>query len=369
VFDTDGGAETVSLDSLDPDVQETEYAYRLGTGSGTRTITGYSLGLVLEAVGIDNFTDYETAEVDRPGNGDVVLTAAQVRNTGNRIYPDGPPVIYLAQGDPAFLLPSTGPGDANARDSFRISSGPLVITLSDQPTITVEGTASKTRIEAGDTVHFSGTVTSAPAGADVDVAWHFGKGEGGANRAEASHTYKAKGTYHAVVGASTATDPGSSDEIKIQVGAPKDGRPNRAGGGEDEDGSDEGRSSGTGGGLGGPGGSGGEGANATSAASGGRRWDRNQRSESTSGGERVQGELLDGAQASAAANPKPDPTLRTGTEQEPGGGVPGVAIGIATLIALLGLGAARELGVARLQYGAARLAARLPAPRQAGGRS
>lgn len=352
IVDRHGDSSTVDLGEIgNPDVNAIGYAVRSGSGTDTETVTGFSVRKVLDAAaegesGIDNFS-FTYAEISRPSGGDVTLMADQVRDGVG--FDDGPAVVYEKGSAAAFLRPSTGSGDLNASDVFS-TSGTLEIRLRSGTPIAVTGTASKAKIEAGERVAFTATVSGAPSGTNPVISWSFGDGKS-ASGATVSHTFKRECTCNVVVSAKVG-DVGPSDVIPIQVGKPKEKGPDRQGGGEDRD-------EDAGGGL--TDGSGGtEGGTGTGAGSGGRETPgggrdapsdhRSDRGRGENGGERVVGELLSGetageAEAAAADEEAKAATARTGTpSDESGMSVPGGAIATLIVGALLAGGAAGESG-------------------------
>lgn len=356
VVDLQGKSATVDLADLQgqEDVNDVDYAIRSASGTSTQTVTGFSLDNVIRASGADPFS-YTYLNVSRPGGGSVQLTNGQVRNSGS---PDGPPVVYEAGADVGFIRPSTGDGDRNAADSFKVPGG-LVVTLQRGTPIGIEVHASDVKVEVGDVVDFTAAITH-PSSMQPDVSWSFGDGQRAVGVEEISHKFKQGGTYYVVV---TATDPdtgqGPSASVEIQVGEKKKGGPDRHGGGEDKgnDAPDSGSSTGTGGeasgtGTGVPTGPIGSAGVPTGPVAPAAPTDPEQRRDERAPeqpiGDEVSGRVLDDVTVIPAPPERrreeaPAPTLRTGEEQG-GLGVSGAALGGMAVAALLGFGALAQAG-------------------------
>lgn len=344
VIDTGRSESTVDLADLRgrEDVVDRGYAVRSSSGERTETVTGFSLGMIIEESEADSIS-YGYAEIVRPSGGVVQLSNGQVRQSG--AFPDGPPVVFERGADAAFLRPSTGSGDVNADD--RVEASPLVVRLRSGSLIEVEATPSATKAKVGETITFN-AVAEAPLGASVRYSWSFGDGTG-AKGATATHEFERPGSYAVAVGATTADDPtGGSDVVRITVGRTRKGGPDREGGGSDrgENAADSGASDGTGGSPTGT--VGGTGTEATSGDSGDAGGDpeRGRRAPGlTTPVETVTGEVLRNPEAveEQPTEETAPPTARTGTPEEESAGIPQAAIGAAAILTLFGLGALAEL--------------------------
>lgn len=369
VIDTDGSAWSFDPADFEGEEDVLNASYTIRPGDSTEQVeAGFSLDQAIKLAGPPNepskgpdAISYGYLTIPRPSGGTVTLTNGQVRRSES---PDGPPVVYEDGGSIGFIRPSLGEGDENASDSFAVA-GALVVTLHTGTPIKVHATASDTKIKAGDEVRFAATV-DAPDGLSPTVSWTFGDG-GTASGDRASHVFKREGTYHVAVSATTPEDPaGASDVVIVTVGEPKKRGPDRNGGGKDKgDGAaDSGSSEDTGGSTGGTGTGPGGGPGPVAPIAPGstappipgpdpRDDRRNKPDRVPAPGEQVSGELLEDAgggpgQQQDPVQEQPVPTLRTGTERADGLGLPGAAMGGATVMALFALGALGQAGKIRL---------------------
>jgi PKD domain-containing protein len=225
-----GGAQrALALEALagSEDVVERGYALRSSGGEETRTVTGFSMAAVMEAAGADPF-GFSYLEVQRPGGGSVQLSRHQALDPG--AFPDGPPVVYATASGTGFLRPSSGPGDLNASDSFEAPQG-LTIVLRKGSGLQVRAEASPRRTKPGKQVHFSAVVEGGGSGEELTYSWYFGDGES-AEGPSPVHSFAKPGSYEVVVGVTTPGDEvGVSAVVRIQVGQPAGGGPDRQGGG------------------------------------------------------------------------------------------------------------------------------------------
>lgn len=359
VIDIEGAAHSVDLRSMRgaEDIVDRPYVIRSGAGEQTQRLTGFSLASVLERADVDLYT-FNYLAVARPGGGAMLLESAQARNP--RAFPDGPPVISERGGQAVFTRPSSGPGDANAADTF--GADPLVIELRRGALIQVEAFASKQRAKAGEPIEFRATVAQAGAGAQLQYSWSFDDGKD-ATGPSVRHSFAKAGTYDVVVGVTTPSDrTGGSATVTVQVGKPRKQGPQRKGGGTNrsagapDSGSSTGASgSGSSGSGSGPGARTGNAAGLTEATPQRARSQRpgNRTPTPLPGSERVVGELLRGADGepvsrqSAAAEQEATRdravAARVGSgEPEDGASIPGAVIGVIGALGLLGLGALAE---------------------------
>jgi PKD domain-containing protein len=171
---------------------------------------------------------YSTISIDF-GERTVKLTKDQVNN------PNYSPTIYVdATGQLWFLRPSTSANDYNAGDHFKITASALTIAQTPA-TLAVKLKASRTKIDPGETVSFTTTVSGGPPGAQYLYIWNFDDGEripdGG--RSE-SHKFAKACTCHVQVNVKIAGESRSdpSNVVKVQVGDPKKSDKDREGGGD-----------------------------------------------------------------------------------------------------------------------------------------
>jgi len=355
-----GGAQrTLALDALavGEDVVARDYALRSSSGESRQAVTGFSLATIIDAAGADPFT-FSYLEVQRPAGGSVQLSRHQALDQG--AFPDGPPVVYVTPSGTGFLRPSSGTGDLNAGDSFEAPQG-LTVVLRKGSGLKVRAEASPLRTKPGKPVRFGAVVEGGGSGEELTYSWYFGDG-GSAETAGPVHSFAKPGSYEAVVSVTTPGDQvGVSDVVRIQVGQPAQGGPDRQGGGtnENEDAPDQGAANGPSGGEAGSDSAGlpeipsapapAEPA-PTEPAPAPEPQPEPQHAAPEPSGELVSGLLID---SSSAAEPSPEPeeeqqaAARTGTPSADeagggGGGLPGAAVSLLITAGLLGAGALVE---------------------------
>jgi PKD domain len=336
-----GAQQTLSLDALagGEDVVDRTYALRGPEGESSRTITGFSLAMILEAAGADPY-GFSYLGAQRPAGGAVLLSRHQALDPG--AFADGPPVVYASAGGTGFLRPSSGTDDPNEADSFEAPQGVTVVLRKGSP-LRVRAQASTLRTEPGEAVAFTAVVDRAGSGEQLSYSWYFDDGHS-ANGAGVRHRFAKRGSYDVVVGVTTpGDDAGASAVVTVQVGAPLGG-PDRKGGGTNEDADAPDHGAATGAGTRAPGAGAGSPATASAPpAAPDRRARRQQAKPESPDGEQVSGLLL----TSASTSPAKPPTAvaaRTGKldEQGSGAGLPGAALGLLVTAGLLGLGALAE---------------------------
>jgi hypothetical protein len=271
VVEPEGHApRTVHLSGLgDPDVVAREYTVRDAAGERRVPITGHSLDRVLHRARVNPYS-FGDIEIFAAG-GSVTLSRDEVVDSD--AFPDGPPVFWMEGGVSNFLRPAN-PAAAAARIG---GGGPMTIRVSRPSELDVRAEASARKVDPGEPVTFTATVTGAPSGERVEVSWYFDDGRSGSGP-RVTHRFRKRGTYRVVVGATTSPDePGADASVTVQVGEPRDG-PNRTGGGTNRDagapdsgvgtGSSGGGSGAGSGGSGGASGEGGPAARGTGSAAG-----------------------------------------------------------------------------------------------------
>ena len=214
---------TVHLSGLGaPDVVGREYTVSDAAGERRVPITGHSLDRVLHRARVNPYV-FGDIEILAAG-GAVTLGRDEVVDSD--AFPDGPPVFWMEGDASSFLRPASPAGAA-----VRIGGGgPITIRVSRPSKLEVRAEASARKVDPGEPVTFTATVTGAPSGAQVDVSWYFDDRRSGSG-ARVTHRFRKRGTYRVVVGATTSPDePGASASVTVQVGEPLDG-PNRTGGG------------------------------------------------------------------------------------------------------------------------------------------
>ncbi|MBS1845928.1 MAG: PKD domain-containing protein [Actinobacteria bacterium] len=374
---TPGGAQhTLSLEALtgSEDVVDRTYPLRGPEGESTQTITGFSIAALLEASELDPYA-FSYLEIQRPGGGAVQLSRAQALD-------DPAPVVYSTGTGTGFLRPAASAEDDNVADRFQSPTG-LTIVMRKGASLLVRVEAAPRKVEVGEKVNFRAVVERAGSGEALTYSWYFDDGNSGAGET-ATHAFAKPGSYSVVVGVTAAgEDTGASAVARIQVGAAPAGGPDRKGGGTDKSkgapdhGAAEGPSGpASTGGAPSPGGGAPE-AEATAFVptpvptptsdptpvrpperktekprpeKGRKPKTEKPAPESTQVGEVVTGELLSGdveAEPLPTRVPRPQAAARTGTPRADGGGnggVPGAALGLGAVVALLGLGALAEAG-------------------------
>lgn len=344
-----GGAEqTLSLAALagSEDLVAQTYTLRSAASESSQTLTGFSLGKLLDAAGVDPF-GFSYLEVQRPAGGAVALSRHQALDPS--AFADGPPLVYATANGTSFLRPSSGADDPNADDSFEAPQG-VTLVLRKGESLQIRAHASSQRTKPGETVDFSAIVERAGSGEQLTYSWYFDDGHS-ASGETTSHSFAKRGSYDVVLGVTTpGDDAGASDVVTVQVGAPLSG-PDRKGGGTNKDTSAPDHGAATGPESSAPGPPSAAVAAPPTPTAGERRPSRRQSRSQSPAEEPVSGELLSTA---AATRPKQRVAARTGSldGEDSGGSVPGTALGILTTIGLLGFGALVEVrGVANLLPG------------------
>ncbi|MFT3864935.1 MAG: PKD domain-containing protein [Solirubrobacterales bacterium] len=363
---TPGGTQhTLALEALagSEDVVDQTYALRSEAGESTTTVTGFSIAALLEAAGVDPY-GFSYLEVERPSGGSVQLSSAQALDSSPA------PVVYGTAAGTGFIRPSGGAGDDNAGDSFEAPQG-LTITLRKGSSLQVRIEASPRSTKVGKKVHFRAVVERAGSGEQLTYSWYFDDGNSGSG-ATAVHSFGEPGSYAVVVGVKAAGEStGTSAVVRIQVGKAAGGGPDRQGGGTNKSANapDSGVADGSSGSAEasttpseGSASAGTATAGAGAAAKQARKSKAKTRSAKASqkekqateaapeaSGEEVSGELLEGeAEAEPEVTRGKQVAARTGTPRaddgDGGGGVPGAAIGLGAVVALLGAGALAEAG-------------------------
>jgi hypothetical protein len=352
-----GAQQTLALDALagSEDVVAHKYVLRSSSGESSQTVTGFSLAAVVEAAGADPF-GFSYLEVQRPAGGAVQLSRHQALDPG--AFPEGPPVVYATAAGTGFLRPGSDTGDLNASDSFEAPQG-LTIVLRKGSGLRVRAEASPRRTRPGKTVRFSAVIDRAGSGEELTYSWYFGDGQSGEG-ATVSHEFTKPGSYKVLVGVTTpGDDVGASDFVRVQVGPPVEGGPDRQGGGHNQskDAPDQGAAGGPSTGV--PAGIAGTTGIAPTPVPTPEPIPAEPAPQATPtpgpaaqtpapAGEQVSGLLLSSAGESA---PSPEPeqqaAARTGSldgDGGSGGGLPDAAWGLLAAAGLLGTGALIEVG-------------------------
>ncbi len=349
---TAGGSErALSLDALagGEDVLGQTYALRSATGESTATLTGFSLGAILDAAGADPI-GFSYLEVQRPAGGSVLLSRHQALDLG--AFPEGFPVVYATEAGTGFLRPSSAAEDLNASDSFEAPQGVTVVLRKGSP-LQVRAKASTLRTRPGKPVSFSAIVERAGSGEELTYSWYFDDGQSGTG-ATAQHSFAKRGSYNVVVGVTTPGDEtGASAVVTVQVGTPLGG-PDRKGGGRNRaaDAPDHGAASGT------PGSTSSVPSTTPAAEAAAppapakdaprSKPQGNEAPPQAASGKQVSGLLLSGNET-PELKPTMLPAARSGHLESAGSGgagLPGAALGLLVTAGLLGLGVFAESRVA-----------------------
>lgn len=340
-----GVQQTLALGALagSEDVSGRTYVLRGPEGESSQAVTGFSLAAVLAAAGADPY-GFSYLEAQRPAGGAVLLSRHQALDPG--AFAEGPPVVYSTATATGFLRPSSGPGDANASDSFEAPQGVTIVLRKGSP-LKVRAKASTVRTRPGKEVSFEAIVEQAGAGEQLTYSWYFDDGHS-AGGASVTHSFAERGSYDVVVGVTSAGDSaGASAVVTVQVGAPLAG-PDRKGGGTNEDAGapDHGAATGT------------AGASPTAPSAGSPTPPPTAAPEAADGpdrepeqpqpepaGKQVSGLLLTSADISPPQPPAATPAARTGklSGGDGGGGLSDTAVGVLAALGLLGLGALGEV--------------------------
>jgi len=218
-----GPARVVELAPLlaAPDVRGQAYVVRGGPGaSGTRTVTGASLGAVLRAAELD-LDAFRHAEVQAADGRSVTFSRDQALASAGT-----PPVFTRAR----FLRASLGPEDRNGDDV--LTAAPYTVRLRQALRLRVRARFAPERPAPGEAVTLSAQVQGAAAGEPVRVSWFFGAGEGRARGEEVRHRFDARRTHRVLVTATTPSDEvGVSAVVAVPVGTRPEPPARAAGGG------------------------------------------------------------------------------------------------------------------------------------------
>lgn len=222
-----------------PDVNARPYRIREEPGAGTRskTVTGVSLALVLQAARIEP-ASFTLAEVLRPDGTSLLLTNAQIYRPAPSL--DGPPVLSDQNGNAFFMRAITGPSDVNADDAFAVTNQIFTIHLHTGSQLAVSTQAHPESVPIKTPVRFRSKVSGAKPGETFTYQWHFGDGTdqwhsdtgAGATTPTATHQFTVDGPY--VVSLRVIGSKGSigvSTTPVLKVGTPSKG-PRRRGGGK-----------------------------------------------------------------------------------------------------------------------------------------
>jgi uncharacterized membrane protein YgcG len=355
-----GTPQTISTDEVvEPDISGS-YDIRDSEGSvdSVEVIDGIAISDLLDAADIS--TDYRTVEITRPNGRKLVLSRDQID------HPTPPAVVHTDTAGVTWLLRLLpGTDKLYARDRFTGSETLVLKTLTRSP-IKVDVSASSKEVEAGESVTFEVSASGALPGADYVFHWDFRDGSDGkrSRKLEVPHKFEKAGRYPVLVWASTDSETSEPAEFEVTVGEPEETE-EAGGGGTTTGGADSGT----------PGGSSGGGATSGGGTSGYTPSYSPSYTPPTpapytpapapapppptsskpapapgiaTDGSFVEGNLLADAGDPPSANilESAARAAREGTprdDDESGGGIPELALSVAGVLALLGLGAALEL--------------------------
>lgn len=226
----EGDEQRVWLNELENPENFGTYPIRNRNGTTTSVTVEKGDGISVRQVLADKGLEFEYSTISIATSGRrIKLTKDQVND------PNYSPTFYVDEdGQVWFLRPSTGAGDYNAGDHFKITDSAIGIDQTPA-TLAVKLKASRTEIDPGETVSFTATVSGGPPGAQYRYIWNFDDGERipDGSRSE-SHEFAEACTCHVqvnvkIVGESRS-DP--SNVVKVQVGDPKESDKDREGGGD-----------------------------------------------------------------------------------------------------------------------------------------
>lgn len=222
-----GETKSVAFGSLAAQFDvDTDYVIRGASGAkSVKRVKGISVARLLSVLGADDV--YSGLEVVRPGGAAVRLSKIQLLAAG------ATPVIF-AEGDQlVFLRPSYNSDDANANDVVSVG-GALTLKQVKIGALSVTAKASKTKVNAGELVSFTGVARGGGAGESYEFTWVFRDGKSGSG-ATALHRFRKRGTYEVLVAAKTVgSDRTDADVVVIQVGDPVKSKQKRAGAGTND---------------------------------------------------------------------------------------------------------------------------------------
>jgi len=171
---------------------------------------------------------YDTVTIPGPGGRRITLTRGQVEAVQ-------PPGFFQddATGKTMFIGAPPMKGADYTEEFFPVELATVRITQDKDADLKVSVKASRTRIEPGETVKFTATVS--PRGS-YRYDWTFEPGAGKKDAGgKVAHRFDEAGTYLVGLGVyMSATDPDADGGggIKIQVGDPKQSDKDREGGGD-----------------------------------------------------------------------------------------------------------------------------------------
>jgi hypothetical protein len=222
----DGKSDAGFLASEARQDMNTDYTFRGPNGEEDVKVTdGVS---ILSLLNYAEAPIYDTVTIPGPGGRKITLTRGQVEAVQ-------PPGFFQddVTGKTMFIGAPPMKGADYTEEYFPVAQSAVRITQDKDADLEVDVKASRTKIEPGETVKFTATVS--PRGS-YRYDWTFepgaGKKDGGS---KVTHRFDEAGTYRVGLGVyMSATDPDADGGggIKIQVGDPKESDKDREGGGD-----------------------------------------------------------------------------------------------------------------------------------------
>jgi hypothetical protein len=215
----DGTQESILTDEASQDIIDATYEVRRpNVPTEKRKITGISIRALLDE--LDAAEDYGKLEIVKPNGATLTLTKKQV----DHILP---PVLYADEAGKTWFLVDDGPHFALPGSAIAIEQ--IAAALK------VEVEASPRRVEAGERVKLTASVTGGAAGDKYFFDWSFDDGkrkiDGGRT---VSHRFAEDGSYKVVVKIESLADGAvrESGSVRVQVGDPEKSDEDREGGGD-----------------------------------------------------------------------------------------------------------------------------------------
>lgn len=239
-----GKQASISLDEISVPENWGTYPIRDRNRPQTSVTVANGDGISVRQILVERELDlgYGTIEIQRPNGTTLVLDKDEVNS------PNYSPTFYVDDGGQLwFLRPSTGSGDYNAADHFRI--GTAAVELTQTPaSLTVSVKASPKKIDPGESISFTVTVKGGPRNAEYRYDWNFDDGQRIADgRPKETHKFVKAGKFDVLVTVKIVGESRSDGGVaKVQVGEEKKSDKDREGGGTNTTGgADSGSSTGS----------------------------------------------------------------------------------------------------------------------------
>lgn len=191
---------------------------------------GASVDDILRAAGFDD--GYVFLDVERADGTTLRLSRTRVRSGQGQ---QGlTPVIFVDENGINFLRPLSGPDDENASDLVTVAGGALELRQTVSSDSRLKIVAKPRKAPAGEPIEFTAEVLEGGFGDHYEYRWAFGDGGKRGRGPTVEREFEEPGRYNVLVEASNLDDF-VTGRVVVQVGKPKDGGPDREGGGENED--------------------------------------------------------------------------------------------------------------------------------------